>query len=101
MNKEDAEKLLIDSRKEIDQLDQDLIDLICRRTDLANDVVKAKIVLNMDIYDQNRERFIHEKMQKLAKEKNIDENIIIELMNILTDLSKSKQQEIVDKLNKS
>ena len=100
MNKKEAENLLILSRNEIDQIDKDLIDLIHRRTSLAKDVITAKIALNMDIYDPNREKVIHEKMQKLAKEKNIDENIIIQLINILTNLSKFEQQNFVDKLDK-
>ena len=101
MNKKEAEKLLSSSRNEIDQIDKDLIDLIHRRTSLAKDVINAKIALDMNIYDPDREKLIHERMQKLAKEKNIDEIIIIQLINILTDLSKSKQQEIVDIHNKS
>ncbi|MCL2687341.1 MAG: chorismate mutase [Methanobrevibacter sp.] len=101
MNKKEAENLLKLSRNEIDRIDKDLIDLIHKRTSLAKDVITAKIALNMDIYDPNREKVIHEKMQKLAKEKNIDENIIIQLTNILTNLSKFEQQKFVDKLDKS
>jgi len=98
MNKEEAENLLISSRKEIDQINKDLVDLIHRRTSLAKDVVNAKIVLNMDIHDPNREKLIHEKMQKLAKEKNIDENSIIQLIDILMDLNKYEQRKIINKL---
>ena len=93
--KEDALKLLEDSRKQIDDIDNDLIDLIYRRTSLAKDIVFAKQYLGMEIYDKDREKSIHDKINKLAIDKNIDEEIISQIMNMLTILSKNEQKEIL------
>lgn len=99
----DPEKILKDSRKEIDKVDTELIDLIHKRTSLAKDIVTSKIALNMDIYDETREKIIYEKAIKIANEKNLNENTknsIIQIMNILTSLSKTEQKEIIDKKEK-
>ncbi|WP_263641317.1 chorismate mutase [Methanobrevibacter arboriphilus] len=41
-----------------------MIDLIQKRTSLAKDIVMAKIALDMDIYDESREKLIYEKNNK-------------------------------------
>ena len=50
----------------------------------------------MEIYDENREKAIHDKVLKLANEKDIDASILSEIMNMLTILSKNKQKEILE-----
>ncbi|MBF4469726.1 MAG: chorismate mutase [Methanobrevibacter arboriphilus] len=97
---ENSKKILEDSRREIDQIDSELIDLIQKRTSLAKDIVMAKIALDMDIYDESREKLIYEKIIKIANDKDLNENTrnsIIEIVNILTSLSKSEQKKIIDK----
>ena len=44
-NKEDAEKLLKDSRKRIDEIDKELFDLISQRTSLAKDIALSRNIL--------------------------------------------------------
>ena len=94
-----AHKILQDLRKEIDQIDNDLIDLIQKRTYLANDIVLSKLALNMDIFDPKREKLIHEKIEKVSIEKKLNNNTknsILEIMNILINLSKEEQKEIIN-----
>ena len=98
---EDAEKLLKETRERIDLIDTQLVQLISERTALAKDVIEAKTVLNMDILDNTREDYIHGKISKLAKDYDLDEVALSQIMSILTTLSKTKQQELLDlKLNK-
>ncbi|MDL2246500.1 chorismate mutase [Methanobrevibacter sp. OttesenSCG-928-K11] len=94
-NEEEARNLLENSRKQIDEIDNDLIDLIYRRTSLAKGIVFAKQYLGMEIYDKNREKSIHDKVNKLASDKNIDEEILSQIMDMLTILSKNEQKEIL------
>lgn len=94
-NEEEAIKALEDSRNEIDEIDNKLIDLIYRRTLLAKDIVFAKLYLGFEIYDKNREESIYNKVNKQANEKGIDNDIINQIMNMLTTLSKNKQKEIL------
>ena len=94
-SKEEALKLLENSRKEIDKIDNTLIDLISLRTSLAKDILKAKIYLDMDIYDKSREDLIHKKTTKLACEKNIDPEILNQIMDMLTILNKIEQKKLL------
>lgn len=97
----DAEKILEYSREEIDQIDNELIDLIQRRTFLAKDIALSKLALNMDIFDGKREKLIYEKLEKLANEKNLNQNTknsVFQIMDILINLSKKEQKEIINTL---
>ena len=75
-NKEEAEILLEESRKRIDEIDNALFDLISERTSLANDIVLSKDYLGMPIYDKSREDAVHQKIKRLAEENNLDVDII-------------------------
>jgi chorismate mutase len=94
-NEEEAKELLQKSRKRIDEIDNDLINLIDERTALAKDVVTAKKFLGMEIYDKSREDEVHNQVLKLAKEKDIDGDILSVIMNMLAMLSKNKQKELL------
>lgn len=69
MDREEASKLLRDSRIKIDEMDEKLIDLIEKRTSLARDIVGAKIVLGIEIEDKKREEYIQAKIKEIARKK--------------------------------
>ncbi len=94
MNKSEALKLLIDSRDKIDQIDDEIINLIIKRTSLAKDIATAKMVLGKDIHDAKREVYIQDRIKTLAKKKNINEVSLTNIMDILTDLNKNEQEKI-------
>lgn len=95
-NKDDACKTLMESRKRIDEIDNDLVDLIYERTLLARDIIYSKLFLGMEIYDKSREDTIRAKTVEMAIEKGIDPDILSEIMNMLTILNKNKQKEILE-----
>ncbi|MFY9638170.1 MAG: chorismate mutase [Methanobacterium sp.] len=95
MDREEASRMLQNSRKKIDEMDEILIDLIEKRTSLARDIVKAKIVLGIEIEDKKREEYIQEKIKEIAKEKKIDEVSLTRIIKILTDMSKEEQKKIL------
>jgi chorismate mutase len=94
-NDEEAEILLKESRKRIDEIDNALFDLISQRTALANDIVLSKQYLGMPIYDENREKVVHEKIRSLAEENNLDVDVIDQIVDMLTILSKNEQEKIL------
>ncbi len=94
-NKEEAENLLKESRNRIDEIDNELFDLICQRTFLAKDIALAKEYLGMPIYDKNREEVVHAKIEELSEKNGIDAEIIDQIVNMLTILSKNEQKEIL------
>lgn len=95
MDKEEASRLLQESRTKIDEMDEMLIDLVEKRTLLARDIVNAKLVLGIEIEDKKREAYIHEKIKQIAREKNIDEVSLTSIIKILTDMSKKEQKKIL------
>ena len=94
-NKEEAEILLNKSRQRIDEIDNALFDLISQRTSLAKDIAISKDYLGMPIYDKSREDAIHEKVERLSEENGLDVDIIDQIVNMLTMLSKNEQKEIL------
>ena len=94
-NKEEAENLLSESRNRIDEIDNELFDLISQRTSLATDIVLAKDYLDMPIYDKSREDAIYAKVEELSEENGIDAEIIDQIVNMLTILSKNEQKELL------
>jgi len=95
VNKEEASRLLQESRTKIDEMDEMLIDLVEKRTLLARDIVNAKLILGIEIEDKKREAYIHEKIKQIAREKNIDEVSLTSIIKILTDMSKKEQKKIL------
>ena len=95
-NEEEAQDILEKSRKRIDEIDNDLVNLISERTSLARSIVLAKVFLGMEIYDKSREAQVHAKVNKLAEDLNIDKSILSDIMDMLTTLSKNRQREILE-----
>ena len=94
-SKNEAEILLNESRKRIDEIDNALFDLISERTSLAEGIALSKHYLGMPVYDKSREEAIHNKIKRMAMENDLDEDIIDQIIGMLTILSKNKQEEIL------
>ena len=94
-NKEEAERLLMDSRNRIDEIDNELFDLISQRTSFAKDIALSKDYLGMTIFDKGREDQVHKKIEKISVEKGLDVDICNQIVNMLTILSKNEQKEIL------
>ena len=61
-------------RIKLDRLDNDLLKLIKKRSNLVNDVLKVKIY-KKEIIDQKRIKFILKKIKKKSIQSNIDPKI--------------------------
>ncbi|MCK9150862.1 chorismate mutase [Methanobacterium alcaliphilum] len=95
MDKSHALKLLHESREQIDIIDEEILNLISKRTSLAREIIKSKIILGMEIQDKEREAHIHEKTRRIARENKIDEEKLSQIMRILTDINKKEQEQIL------
>ena len=94
-NKKEAEDLLKESRQQVDEIDNELFDLISQRTALAKNIVLSKQYLEMPIYDKEREENIHKKLECYSREKGLDVDIINQIVDMLTILSKNEQNKIL------
>ena len=93
MNKIEAEKLLDDSRKKIDEFDNQILDLILERTSLAKDIITAKKALNKDLFDSSREEVIHNKIRNAVADKQINTEKVLEIFDLLASISKEEQKK--------
>ena len=93
MDKFEAEKLLNDSRKKIDEFDDQILNLILERTALAKDIITAKKALNNDIFDSSREEIIHDKIRNALVNKEINTEKVLEIFDLLASISKEEQKK--------
>lgn len=93
MDKFEAKKLLNDSRKKIDEFDDQIINLILERTSLAKDIITAKKILNKDLFDSSREEVIHNKIRNAVADKEINTEKVLEIFDLLADISKEEQKK--------
>ncbi|PKL67791.1 MAG: chorismate mutase [Methanobacteriales archaeon HGW-Methanobacteriales-1] len=95
MDESQAQKLLQESREKIDIIDTEILTLISERTALAKKIINAKVILGMEIQDKKREEHIHMKTRKIAREFQIDEDMLSQIMKILTDINKKEQEQLL------
>lgn len=82
----------IDSiRKQIDQLDDQLLELFNRRADLALQIGEIKKVEKLAVYDPNREKRIFTRMQQDNKGP-LDNGAIVRLFERVIDESRSLER---------
>lgn len=70
-------------RKEIDKIDQKIIDDIATRTNIIFEIAKYKARNNIVVVDEKREAEVIKKNRALARENNMEEDFIEELYKII------------------
>ena len=93
MDEKEAKELLELSRNKIDKIDNEIIDLILKRTSLAKDIAKSKIVLKKDLFDSSRENAIHDKITNLLIDEEIDISKVLEIFDLLATINKEEQKK--------
>ena len=63
MTKDEAVRLLAESRAKIDELDRQLVELLNRRTHIVEDIGRAKEAAGLPIYEPNREDNVYRNVQ--------------------------------------
>ena len=82
-------------REEIDKCDSDLINIISKRYDLVLQVIQYKIDKGMEIYQPQREKEVIEKLRNLANQKNINSDLIENIIKLIMEESKRVQKGIL------
>lgn len=84
--------MLKESRKKIDVIDEKIIRLLKERTDLVKEIGHEKEKESLPIVDLEREKEVLEKIKAVAKEKNIDEEIVEKIFKDIIEYSKEIQK---------
>ncbi|MEW6004013.1 MAG: bifunctional 3-deoxy-7-phosphoheptulonate synthase/chorismate mutase [Stygiobacter sp.] len=95
-------KKLPDVRKQINKLDETLIELLSKRRELSKEVIIAKESLSSPIRDQIREADLLKRLIKLAKKKGLDSHYVTKIFyEIIEDSVRLQQNFVQSKLNKN
>ncbi|EHP86456.1 chorismate mutase [Methanotorris formicicus] len=89
----DAKTQLEAIRKRIDEIDEELIKLMAKRTNFARDIAMLKKSLNLPINDSEREKEVYEKTRKLCNKYKFDEEIGVKIIKILIEHNKDIQSK--------
>ena len=91
MNKSDKSPL-DGVRKEISELDEQLLNLFSKRRDLVRDVASTKTKHAIKLRDKVRENDLLSRLIRLGKEKNLDSNFILDIFHRIIDDSLQVQE---------
>jgi chorismate mutase len=84
---------LLEHRKEIEAIDNNIIRLIDQRNKMAKKIFEAKRLEGLDISDPEQEKIVLGRALDLATELNLDSGSIKDIFQILIRMSIQKQHE--------
>lgn len=84
-------------RKEIDNIDKELLDLLDKRTSLISKVAEYKIKKSIPVEDSERRKQIISSKRKKAEELNINPDLIEKIYTLLIDEACKIQEKIMKK----
>jgi chorismate mutase len=79
-------------RKQIDELDRKLVELLNQRAHAAHEIGKLKRNTNMPIYEPDREKTIHENVRRL-NQGPLGERDITQIFERIIDIMRQIQKE--------
>jgi len=80
-------------RKEIDNIDDNIIKSLSKRKDIIKKIASIKKELDKPVIDEDREQQIIERLKEKAKEKGLDENFINSIYEIILENSRNEQEK--------
>ena len=80
-------------RKEIDGIDDKIIELLQKRKYLFKEVASIKKDQDKPIIDEEREKEIIDRLKEKAKESGLDEKFITSLYDLILENSRNEQEK--------
>lgn len=80
-----------EERKKIDKIDNKLIELLAKRLSIVKELGGYKRQNSLEIFDPEREKELILRMEKLARDKQLDPKFVRELMQLILRYSKQTQ----------
>lgn len=82
-------------RKEIDNIDEEIVKLLERRFDIVKNVATFKEAKKMEVKDSERERLVVEKNVEILENKKLS-NLITRVYNVIFEESRNLQKQLID-----
>ncbi|WP_338729151.1 chorismate mutase [Haladaptatus sp. DJG-WS-42] len=92
-SRRDTEVTLDEHRQEIEDIDRELVELIARRTYVADTIAQVKADLDLPTTDEAQEDKVMERAGKNAERFEVDANLVKAIFRLLIELNKVEQRE--------
>jgi len=93
MSTNTEEKSLDELRTEIEDIDRELVELIARRTYVADSIADVKEELDLPTTDESQEDKVMERAGENADKFDVDSNLVKAVFRLLIELNKVEQRE--------
>jgi chorismate mutase len=88
-----ADASLDELREEIEDIDRELVELIARRTYVADTVAQVKAERDLPTTDESQEERVMERAGENAERFEVDANLVKAIFRLLIELNKVEQRE--------
>lgn len=86
-------------RKSIDELDEEILNLLSKRINLARGIAKVKDRFDLPIYDRKREEEILNSLSQKASQLGMDKHDVYDIFSAIFQVSRHEQQKQMKKVN--
>ena len=93
MSTNTEEKSLDELRTEIEDIDRELVELIARRTYVADTIAEVKADLDLPTTDEGQEDKVMERAGENADKFDVDSNLVKAVFRLLIELNKVEQRQ--------
>jgi chorismate mutase len=80
-------------REEIQSIDQDIVELIARRTYVADTIAEVKQEKGLPTTDEDQEQRVMDRAGDNAEQFDVDANLVKAIFRLLIELNKVEQRE--------
>jgi chorismate mutase len=88
-----AEMTLEELRAEIQNIDRELVELIARRTYVADTIADVKAERDLPTVDETQEQRVMDRAGENAEQFDVDANLVKAIFRLLIELNKVEQRE--------
>ncbi|PSQ59316.1 MAG: chorismate mutase [Halobacteriales archaeon SW_9_67_25] len=90
----DPEEMSLEElRREIREIDRDLVDLIARRTYVADTIAEVKAEQGLPTTDEQQEQEVIDRAGENAERFGVDANLVKAIFRLLIELNKVEQRQ--------
>jgi len=93
MSTNPEEKSLDELRTEIEDIDRELVELIARRTYVADTIAEVKVEQDLPTTDEGQEEKVMERAGANADKFDVDSNLVKAVFRLLIELNKVEQRQ--------
>ena len=83
-------------RAQIEAIDEQIIDLIATRMEIADELAKAKKKSAMGYWDESKEREVVQRYRELCEEVSLSEDEADQIAEVILNISKERQKHFFE-----